>query len=141
MGNTIKATTTGLGDVGAKWGAVVDNGDEMAKCALYEGAGTVADEIKTRLEGVLGKYATGQLVKSLGIANIRCVKMYADTSIGFDGYDAKGVPNQLKARALESGTSKQPARPFVRPAVNSCKEEAEAAMAAEFKKQLNNKVK
>nr|DAE46649.1 MAG TPA: hypothetical protein [Caudoviricetes sp.] len=141
MGNTIKATTTGLGDVGAKWRAVVDNGDEMTKRAVYEGAKITANEVKARLKGTLGKYATGKLVKSLGIANIQCVKMYADTSIGFDGYDAKGVPNQLKARALESGTSKQPARPFVRPAVNSCREEAEAAMAAEFKKQLNNKVK
>jgi len=47
-----------------------------------------------------------------------------NTKIGFDGYDRKGVPNALKARAMESGTSTQPKRPFVRPAVNRVKKKA-----------------
>ena len=49
--------------------------------------------------------------------------------IGFDGYDSKGVPNQIKARVLESGSSRQKKRPFVRPALKATKKEAEDAMA------------
>lgn len=95
---------------------------EIAKQAVYEGASILADEIKTRLEGNLigSKTSTGDLVDSFGVAPIQVKENGdVDTVIGFHGYDRKGVPNQLKARAMESGTSKQPKRPFVRPAVQA----------------------
>lgn len=38
------------------------------------------------------------------------------------------MPNQLKARVMESGSSTIRKRPFVRPAVNAKRKEAEAAM-------------
>lgn len=57
----------------------------------------------------------------------------ADTHIGFDGYDRKGVPNQLKARVLENGAefgngAKRRAHPFARPAVKAAREKAYLAM-------------
>ena len=55
--------------------------------------------------------------------------------VGFDGYGShptvkypKGVPNQLLARAIESGSSVRQKTPFVRPAVNATKKEAIDAM-------------
>jgi HK97 gp10 family phage protein len=70
------------------------------------------------------------MVASFGIASIdKDGGGDWNTKIGFDGYDSKGVPNQLKARVLESGSSKQPKRPFVRPAVNATKVKAQAEMA------------
>lgn len=103
--------------------------DEIAKKAIYAGAGIVADRIKANLQGVLSDEATGELVASFGVTPI---KTDSDgnwnAKIGFDGYGADGVPNQLKARALESGTSRQPKRPFVRPAVNATKGKAQAKM-------------
>ena len=44
-----------------------------------------------------------------------------NVKVGFAGYDRKGTPNALKARAMESGTSTQPKKPFLRPAINKMK--------------------
>jgi len=98
------------------------NSEEIAKKAIYAGAKIMADKIKQNLEGILSSEATGELVASFGVTPI---EKNADGNwnckIGFDGYDKKGVANQLKARVIESGTSKKAKRPFVRPAVNSTK--------------------
>jgi hypothetical protein len=48
--------------------------------------------------------------------------------VGFDGYDRKGVPNQLKARVMESGSSRQKKKPFVRPAIAQATDKAKAVM-------------
>jgi HK97 gp10 family phage protein len=116
--------------------------DEIAKKAIYKAADMVTDEIRAGLEGNLrdpeyvGKKGnalfknmysepTGDLAASLGIAKIQTDKNGdINTKIGFDGYDVNGVPNQLKARAMESGTSVLKKRPFVRPAVNATKGKA-----------------
>ena len=104
--------------------------DRVAKKAIYAGAKVVADEIKKNLEGVLSPEATGDLVDSFGITPIKQDRDGNwNAKLGFDGYDRNGVPNQLKARALESGTSKQPKRPFVRPAVNRTRKKAQEEMA------------
>ena len=96
--------------------------DEIAKKAIYEGAKVVADKIKSNLEGVLSSGATGDMLASFGVTPIeRDSSGNWNAKIGFDGYDSKGVANQLKARVLESGSSKQQKKPFVRPAVNATK--------------------
>lgn len=59
-----------------------------------------------------------------------------NTKVGFEGYDKKGVPNALKARAMESGTSKLRKRPFVRPAVNSTKKKAVEEMGKTLEKEI-----
>jgi len=67
-----------------------------------------------------------------------------NTKIGFDGYGKiptkkypKGVPNQLLARAIESGSSVRKKTPFIRKAVNKSKKLAEA----EMQKKLDEKIK
>jgi len=94
--------------------------EEIIKKAIYGGSNIVADAIKSNLEKVVSNEASGGLVKSFGVTPIT---LGADgnwsAKVGFDGYDDKGVPYQLKARAMESGTSTgRDAKPFVRPAVN-----------------------
>lgn len=102
--------------------------DEIAKKALYAAAGLVADQMKANLRGVV-KDGTGALEASMGITPMReDGRGDWNLKIGFDGYDENGTPNQLKARALESGTSTQPKRPFVRPAVQATKGAALEAM-------------
>ena len=106
------------------------NSDEISKKAIYAASKIVADKIKDNLEGVLSPYATGELAQSFGIAAIDQDKDGNwNTKLGFDGYDSNKVPNQLKARVLESGSSQQPKRPFVRPAVNATKYQAQLEMA------------
>ena len=104
------------------------NSEEILKRAVYDGAAIVADEVRQRLHAVLSPDATGQLESSLGISKIQNDQGYVNARIGFDGYDSKGVPNQLKANVLESGSTRQPKRPFMRPAVNASRRPAEEKM-------------
>ena len=94
----------------------------IAKKAIYAGANIIADKIKSNLQGVLSSEATGELLASFGVTPIeKDASGNWNAKIGFDGYGTDGVANQLKARVLESGSSRQPKRPFVRPAVNATK--------------------
>lgn len=112
---------------------------KFGKKAVYEGAKVVADEIRKELEQILkgSSYRTGDLEAALGISKARDKYEEITAKVGFDGYDRKGVPNQLKARALESGTSRQVKRPFVRPAVNRATGKAEEAMQDIIEEELN----
>ena len=106
-----------------------DMAESIAKEAVYAGADIAANEVRASAERVLSGESTGDMMDSFGIAPIRSDENdVVDTSVGFDGYDRKGVANQLKARALESGTSKMKKRPFVRPAMRSAKPKIEKAM-------------
>ena len=116
-------------DYALKLSRLATGSEEIAKKAIYQGAKVVADKIKSNLDGVLSPEATGDLIDSFGVTPIaRDKDGNWNTKIGFDGYDSKGVPNQLKARVLESGSSRQQKRPFVRPAVNATKKQALEAM-------------
>ena len=111
--------------------ALADRSEETAKRAVYEAAGIVTDQIRTNLETNLAgsEQSTGTLAASLGITPIQTDRDgFINAKVGFDGYDEKGVPNQLKARVMESGSSTVRKRPFVRPAVNAAKKAAEEAM-------------
>ena len=52
----------------------------------------------------------------------------AKIGFGDPDYDPKGVPNLLKARVMESGSSTIRKRPFIRPAVTAKKKEVLEAM-------------
>ena len=118
---------TGLQDYMAelrKQGVQIDG---VCRFALYDAAGMVADAIRAATPT-----DTGDLREGLVIRPYRTEDGFVYTVIGFDGYDRKGTPNSLKARAYESGTSKQPKRPFIRPAVNSVKAAAERSIQEQF---------
>lgn len=125
-----------------KLSELASGSEEIAKKAVYAGAGIVADEIRRRLAGVLSQEATGDLEASLGITPIRMDRAgYVSAKVGFDGYDRKGVANQLKARALESGTSRERKRPFVRPAVTAVRKKAEAEMGRVVEEEIQKTMK
>lgn len=113
----------------------------ICKMAVYDGAAIVADQVRENLERVLSPDATGQLEASMGISKMRDDNGYINVVIGFDGYDDKGVANQLKANVLESGSSKQQKRPFMRPAVNTSRKRAEAAMAETLDREIKKLMK
>ena len=116
--------------------------DEIAKKAIYEGAKVVADKVRNNLESVVSSRATGDLAGSLGIAPIeKDDKGFINAKIGFDGYDRNGVPNQLKARALESGTSRQQKKPFFRPALNATRFPAKQIMKQTIKEEIDKVIK
>ena len=126
--------------------------DEMIGKAVYAGAGIEADAIKANIKGlpVVRGYGTDAnplpggvtasqkagLINGMGISKMQDDAGYLNVKIGFDGYNAtktekypQGQPNQLVARGVESGTSWKKKKPFIRPAVNSSRNRAEAEMA------------
>jgi hypothetical protein len=126
--------------------------EEIAKRAIYAGAEIIADEIRRNLDALPtdtprrlrpGEKFSGpterekeDLLSSFGVTPVKLDRDgFWNVKIGFSGYNRnvtrkypKGVPNQLVARAVESGSSVRQKRPFVRRAVTGKKKEALAAM-------------
>lgn len=127
--------------------------EEVARKAVYAGAQVMADAIKANLEALpeedfrflhegdkfdgVPKGQKQELIDSFGVTPIL---MDSDgnynAKIGFDGYGSlktktypKGVPNQLIARSIESGSSVRKKHPFVGPAVKAKRKAVNEAMA------------
>lgn len=118
--------------------------EEIAKKAVYAAADIVTDKIRENLTANLAgsEQSTGALEASLGITPIQVDRDgFINAKVGFDGYDEKGVPNQLKARVMESGSSKVQKRPFVRPAVNATKKAAQDEMQRVVNEELEKIMK
>jgi len=133
---------------------------EISKEVVQAGAQPIADQIRKNLEGLpedkfrylnkgevfvgVPKQQKQDLLDSLGITPPDIdFNGNTNTKIGFDGYGKiptkkypKGVPNQLLARAVESGSSVRKKTPFIRKAVNKAKKLAEA----EMQKKLNEHI-
>lgn len=131
-------------DYALRLSALAARSDETAKKAIYEAAGIVTDRIRANLNANLAEstQSTGALAESLGITPVSQDRDGVwNVKIGFDGYDAKGVPNQIKARVMESGSSKVQKRPFVRPAVNATKKAAVEAMQKVIDEEIEKTMK
>ena len=137
-------------------GKIGDASKDICGAAIYEGAKIIADEVKSNLNALntttdelamlkakkgeptyITQRAKEGLIKSFGVT-----PMSQDDSgiynvkLGFDGYNdvktkkwPKGQPNQLIARACESGSSAMIKQPFFREAVQKTKKKAESRMA------------
>lgn len=105
------------------------------KRAVYSGAKEVADAVKRSVQSAVSEEATGDLAKSLTVSRMKADGNTVSTSIGFSGYDRKGVPNPTKAAVLESGRSGQPGRKkthFFSRAVAASRDAALKSMENEF---------
>ena len=119
---------------------------KIIKPAIYNGAAIVADEVKRSLRRTLGGRGSGDLERSMGLAEMRDDFGYIHTKIGFKDYDRRRQPNVVKARVLEggrkAGPKNKPARqkktPFIAPAVKAARERAERAMEDTVDQQIQN---
>ena len=128
---------------------------DICKAVAYRGAEVVADEIKQGIKGLrvvsdkdaLAAARKGEptrisysqrkaLLESFGVAPIKDKYGAVSTKLGFDGYNEiktdrwpNGQPNQMIARACESGSTAMLKQPFMRPAERKAKNEALQAMA------------
>lgn len=140
-----RITFKGSDEYALKLSRLATGSEEIAKKAIFQGAKVVADKIKANLAGIptdkfrflrggdmfhgLTDTQKSDLIASFGITPImRDDNGNWNTKIGFDGYGStptkkykNGLPNQLLARAVESGSSVRRKHPFVRPAVNATK--------------------
>lgn len=102
--------------------------EAVCKMAVYDGAGILADTIRETYNSQNHPYGGAGLIDHLAISKIRNDAGYVNAKITFGGYLDDGRPAPLVARAMESGTSRQAKKPFIRPAVRKAKTKCEAAM-------------
>lgn len=113
-------------------------GDRKAgviKYAVYPGAKIVADAIRAEIES--NHMESGDLAASMALSKMQNDNGYIFTRVNFADYDRRGVPNAMKAAALESGTSRgQKATHFISRTVKSVSERA----IGEMSKALDEKI-
>lgn len=130
--------------------------------AIYEGAGIVADRVKSAigtipiderhvnvnkgeiLNGISQAQKQG-LMDGFGIARMQDENGYLHVKLGFDGYNSvktrshpNGQPNSMIARSVNSGSSFRARFPFVDQAVNASKAQAEQAMIKKFDEKIKD---
>ena len=99
--------------------------EKCCKYSIYDAAGMVLEELKKA-----APVDTGELRASIITTPMENKDGFIYEKLDFVGYDEKGVPNMLKARAIESGTSdgRIKKRPFVRPTIRRVAKLAEFMM-------------
>ena len=132
----------------------LENLEKIAGKAIYEGANIVTNKVRENIRALpsvpdidgIKAWKAGApapitvkeklgLLESLGIATMQYNGGVYDVKVYFDGYnDVKtktypnGQPNALIARSIESGSSISPAHPFMRPAANAVRKQAQKKM-------------
>ena len=132
---------------------------DIAKKAIYAGAGPVADKLRAAMQVNLndpsylgytgradrkniGYEPTGSMAENFGITSISQDRSGNwNAHVGWDDYDPNGKANQLKANVMESGSSKQKPRPFVKPTVAAMKARTEKLMGQIVETEIKKIVK
>lgn len=145
-----KMSVQGLDEYALRLSNLSKNTGQIVRQAVYEGAGVVADSIKSglrqipvdngrgtedrKLHGVTNRQKA-DLIDAFGLAPIENKDDYIQTKAGFSGYGKtkskkypNGLPNALLMRSVESGTSFRQKTPVVRKAVNRSRKAAVQAM-------------
>lgn len=159
-----KITFKVLTDYGEKLHKFADkfDNDALIEKAVYKGADIVADKIRMNLSKLpeddfrrltkgevfvgVPKSQKRDLEKGFGLTKIRKDRNgFIHTKAGFDGYGSlrtraypKGVPNQLLARAVESGSTVRIKTPFVRTAVQATRKAAVEVMGQSIDEDLKD---
>ena len=107
--------------------------EKAARYAVYPAAGMVLDELKAATP-----VDTGDLRDSERLTKFTSEEDAVYTEIIFDGRDRKGVANELKARVLESGSSKRRKQPFIRPTLRRVAERANQIMQEKLDEYIKN---
>ena len=135
--------------------------DEPLERVVYKGASVVADAIRSKIGSLpvtgfqrlpegkrfsgISKEQKEDLLKGFGLSPIQRLSKSIDTKAGFDGYGSyptksypQGIPNNLLARSIESGSSVRGKTPFVAPAVRASKDKAVREMENEIDTQMKD---
>jgi len=159
----------GLDAYMARLSALEKATDKIVPAVIYDGAEIVADAVRDGLEhlpvaehdgkpwfGTPGHLARGPsreqkqgLIDSFGITSIGSdSKGFVNVHIGFDGYNSvksaqwpQGQPNQMVARAVESGTSFMEANPVIKTSLSKARRAATKAMEKRADSEIGKIVK
>ena len=157
-----KITVNGLEEYSLMLSRLSEKTEGIAGKALYAGADIVADKVRENIRALpsvpdidgIKAWKAGApapitvkeklgLLESLGIATMQYNGGVYDVKVYFDGYnDVKtktypnGQPNALIARSIESGSSISPAHPFMRPAANAVRKQAQKKMGEVIEEEI-----
>ena len=142
-----KMTIKGLDELIERLEKAGQKPEAIVKKALFDGAGVVADAIRSGVAslpvdeskgtrrnpkyGITGVEKAG-LLAGIGISKMRVENETVNLVIGFNGTNADGTKNTTVMRRCESGVSWQRKTPAIRPAVNRSKSQAQDAMHKVF---------
>lgn len=119
-----------------------DGIDKAIRYAIYPAADVVADELKAAVPVSDDPRTAGDLRDGLILTRMKDENGFICTTATFAGYDHKGAPLPLVARALESGRStpsgKVGKHPFIRQTCNRVRKKAEGLMETALDKYLND---
>lgn len=155
--------SVGVDELDKLLGELAGAGTAIAKMSVYDGAGVVADAIREEIMGlptekprklrdgermhVIVEDDKRDMADGLGISTIESRAGSTRAVIGFAGYTRhktkkykKGVPIQMIARSIESGSSVRAKNPFIRRAVARSKDEARRAMIERANKQIDETI-
>ena len=154
--------TDGMEDVSRMLANLGEKANEVASKGLYKGAGVVADAMKNGINSIVTepfnyianadstgtkRYASpdekAALVGKSGIAKFNNTGDGVDTLVGISGaagyatVGGKQKAVRLIARSINSGTSFMHKQPVFRKAATTSSAAAQAAIAAEIERQIN----
>lgn len=155
--------SVGIKELSELLGQLADAGEAIAKMSVYDGAGVIADAIREEIlalptekprrlkDGermhVIVEDDKQDMADGLGISKIETEAGKTRAVVGFAGYTrhktkkySKGVPIQMIARSIESGSSVRAKNPFVRRAVSRSKERAQEAMVERANRQIDETI-
>lgn len=115
--------------------------DKIAEKVLCAGGEIALEKVKTNLSAVVGNSensrSTGELERSLGLSPVMLDKNgNYDIKVGFSEPRSDGTSNAKIANILEYGSSKQSAKPFIKPAKSAVKKQCKTAMQAALEEEV-----
>ena len=131
-----KITYKGLDEYAKDLGRLVVKSEGIIKYAIYPAAGDALEALKANTPT-----RTTDLRDCETLSHFEDKNGYVYTTIIFPGYDQNGVPNALKARVHESGSSKQPKEPFIRPTMERIKPQIVETMRKTLDEAIQNAMK
>lgn len=128
------------GDYRDKLMALDTSVEGLIKRSVYPAAGLLIETIKANTP-VAHPDDPNNLRESMALRKFENADGFVYTAVVFEGYDDRGVPNSVKARVLESGSSTRQKHPFVRPAVNRVKKQLMSMIEANIRAAIDEKMK
>lgn len=147
-----KWTMEGMSEYIAYLQSIANVTDEAIGAGVYAMAEVVADKVRANIQALpavpnaanIATYRQGYsrlsepekqgLLDGFGVSPMQDDNGYFNVKLGFDGYNSvktkkypQGQPNALIARVTESGSQYRDKTPFMRPAVNATRKQAENA--------------
>jgi HK97 gp10 family phage protein len=127
----------------AKVSSLADKTDVLVTSVLEAGGAVVLEEVKTRLQTVIGKdtktpsRSTGELASSLGLSPVKLNrKGDYDIKIGFAEPRRDGGSNAKVANVFEYGRHGQAPKPFLKPAKSASRKKCIDAMIQKLEEEI-----